>query len=116
MIIPSHFVSTCRRVRCAPCYSPLFARLGNKRLVIPLSLLPAKGRDGLYRIEVPGDAGSPELREIEIGLKDATRFEILSGLGAGEQVISTGTAPAPATAGTTRSSGGRGGPPPMMGL
>ena len=83
---------------------------------LPLSLLPAKGRDGLYRIEVPGDAGSPELREIEIGLKDATRFEILSGLEAGEQVISTGTAPAPATAGTTRSSGGRGGPPPMMGL
>ncbi|SDG47292.1 efflux RND transporter periplasmic adaptor subunit [Alloyangia pacifica] len=83
---------------------------------LPLSLLPAKGRDGLYRIEVPGTGDQPEFREIKIGLKDATRFEILSGLEAGEQVISTGAAPAPATAGSTRSSGGRGGPPPMMGL
>ncbi|WP_226627293.1 efflux RND transporter periplasmic adaptor subunit [Alloyangia pacifica] len=83
---------------------------------LPLSLLPAKGPDGHYRIEVPGTGDRPEFREIEIGLKDATRFEVLSGLEAGEQVISTAAPPAPASDAGSRGPGGRGGPPPMMGL
>ncbi|MBE9639398.1 efflux RND transporter periplasmic adaptor subunit [Salipiger mangrovisoli] len=81
---------------------------------LPLSLLPAKGRGGHYALDVLGTDGQPERREIEIGLKDATRFEVRSGLEAGDQVIGSTSATTPAM-GTGRSPGGRGGPR-MMGF
>ncbi|MCA0940222.1 efflux RND transporter periplasmic adaptor subunit [Salipiger pacificus] len=81
---------------------------------LPLSLLPAKGRGGRYALDVLGTGGQPERREIEIGMKDATRFEILSGLEEGDRVISAARAPA-AMGDSARGPGGRGGPP-MMGL
>ncbi|WP_353475293.1 efflux RND transporter periplasmic adaptor subunit [Salipiger sp. H15] len=80
---------------------------------LPLSLLPAKGRGGRTTLDVLGTGGQPERREIEIGLKDATRFEVRAGLDEGERVITS--APPPAAMGDSSRRGGRGGPP-MMGL
>lgn len=89
---------------------------------LPLSLLPAKGRGGQYTLDVLPADGPPERRVIEIGLKDASRFQIVSGLEAGDQVISSAPpagAPPAGMSGERRGPGGpggRGGPPMPMGL
>lgn len=43
--------------------------------------------NGLRRVFVPGDDGSPEAREIRVGGEDQTHIEVVEGLEEGEEVI-----------------------------
>ncbi|WP_176715513.1 efflux RND transporter periplasmic adaptor subunit [Thioclava sp. SK-1] len=90
--------------------------------VLPLSALPKAGPDGRMMVLVASGDGV-QRRFIEIGLRDATQAQILSGLSAGDDVI-VDSSPSAAPSGTPPTNikrsggtgGGRGSPPPMMGL
>ncbi len=90
-------------------------------LTVPVSALGPKGPDGGYMVMVVKEKGAhPEPRKITIGVNDGSKVQILSGLKAGERVV-TGQA-ATAASGTSSSSsnkaggpgglGGMSGPPP----
>jgi len=86
-------------------------------LTLPLSVLPTAGPDGRYAVQVVGSSQLPETRFITVGMKDATSFEVLSGLKAGDEVISTSTLQPNATSSSESSvRGGPGGRRPSMGF
>jgi RND family efflux transporter MFP subunit len=58
-------------------------------LLVPLQALRDLG-DGAYSVFVVSGDGKPRMRVVEVGLRDDTSAEIISGLSAGE-VVSTGT-------------------------
>ncbi|WP_043641494.1 macrolide transporter subunit MacA [Chromobacterium haemolyticum] len=58
-------------------------------LSIPLSALGAAGKDGRYSVKVQGKDGQLHERQVRIGLKTATRVQILDGLKAGEKVVTS---------------------------
>ncbi|MGQ3676621.1 efflux RND transporter periplasmic adaptor subunit [Xanthobacter sp. TB0139] len=78
-------------------------------LTIPSAALGARGKDGLYSVQILGNDGSISLRQVRTGLNNKTRVQITEGLNEGERVI-TGQLAAGASGGTMR----RRGPP--MGL
>ncbi len=80
---------------------------------IPLSVLPDQaGPDGRYLLQVLDADGVQQQRLVEIGIKGATRVQILSGLEADDRVIAASAA----TIDVPQSQGGMGGPPPGMGF
>ncbi|WP_289150154.1 efflux RND transporter periplasmic adaptor subunit [uncultured Salipiger sp.] len=83
-------------------------------LTLPLATLPSAGPEGRYVVSVLADGDRPERRVIEIGLKDATSYEVLTGLEEGDRVIGAGARPPAAFAAQIRSSRGPGGPPRGM--
>ncbi|NDV98739.1 efflux RND transporter periplasmic adaptor subunit [Salipiger sp. PrR002] len=84
---------------------------------LPLALLPDAGPDGRTMLDVLGADGRPKRQVIEVGLKGATSFEVTAGLEPGDEVISSAPpAPPSGAQDSGRGPGGRGGPPPMMGL
>lgn len=56
-------------------------------LSVPLSALGAAGKDGRYAVKVKGKDGRLEERQVRVGLKTATRAQVLDGLKAGELVV-----------------------------
>lgn len=56
-------------------------------LLIPATALGQRGRGGLYSVRVRTAAGAIEQRQIETGLNNKVRVEVVSGLEEGEEVI-----------------------------
>lgn len=56
-------------------------------LTAPAGALGKKGVDGKYPVKVLGADGKVAERKVEAGLIDATRFQVISGLKAGEKVV-----------------------------
>lgn len=80
-------------------------------LTIPSAALGARGKDGLYSVEVLGRNGTITSRKVTAGLNNKTRVQIIKGLSEGERVV-TGQLAAGASASTST----RRGPPRPMGL
>ncbi len=68
------------------------ADIGDKssHLVIPVSAALFTGRRSVVYVEVPGDHGSYELREVRLGPRAGPVFPVLAGLSEGERVVSEG--------------------------
>lgn len=81
-------------------------------LVIPSSALKSPGKDGLYSVRVIGADGGFERRKIKIGLNNKVQAEVLSGLEAGERIV-TGEVNAALVSRNSRSPRLFGGPPGM---
>ncbi|OYX06276.1 MAG: hypothetical protein B7Z15_16500 [Rhizobiales bacterium 32-66-8] len=75
-------------------------------LTIPSTALEAKNGDGSYSVRVVESDGSLKPRTVTIGLNDKVTAQVLSGISAGERVV-TGEL---ATTGAAKSMGS---PPPM---
>ena len=78
-------------------------------LTLPLATLPSAGPEGRYVVSVLADGDRPERRVIEIGLKDATSYEVLTGLEEGDRVIGAGARPHPVDRSRARAVGSSGG-------
>lgn len=56
-------------------------------LTAPAGALGKKGADGLYPVKVMGADGKTAERQVKAGVIDSARFQVLSGLKAGEKVV-----------------------------
>ncbi|WP_083339116.1 macrolide transporter subunit MacA [Chromobacterium sphagni] len=74
--------------------SILLARVA-QALSIPLSALGEAGKDGRYPVKVQGKDGRLQERRVRVGLKTATRAQVLDGLQAGEKVVTGESADKP---------------------
>ena len=54
---------------------------------IPSTALGEKGPDGQYTVQVLGKNGKPEMRQVQTGITDNTKVQIVQGIQAGERVI-----------------------------
>ncbi|MDY0744393.1 efflux RND transporter periplasmic adaptor subunit [Paucibacter sp. R3-3] len=79
-----------------------------KALTLPSAALSAREPDGRYRVRVL-ENGRPADRLIRVGLNNRVRAQVLEGLNAGEQVVTSEAAPA----GAGNANGQRRGPPPF---
>ncbi|PHV12327.1 macrolide transporter subunit MacA [Chitinimonas sp. BJB300] len=65
----------------------ILEREARQVLAIPLSVLGPVEKDGRYPVQVRKADGQLDTRQVRIGLKTATRAEVLEGLRLGEQVV-----------------------------
>ncbi len=85
-------------------------------LTIPATALGPKNKDGSYMVMVLTDKSDrPEPRQITVGVSDGAKVQVLSGLKAGEKVV-TGQGGTASTSATSASAGAKQGPPGGGGL
>lgn len=56
-------------------------------LTIPVGALSARGKDGIYTVNVIGKDNLPEARTVKIGINNNVNAQVLEGLSEGEKVI-----------------------------
>ncbi|RYX91795.1 MAG: macrolide transporter subunit MacA [Comamonadaceae bacterium] len=80
-------------------------------LTIPSSALGTRGRKGVQTVRVINAEGTPEPREVKVGINNNVTAQITEGLKEGDKVIVSEAPPPGSNAGGNRSGGGQ---PPRM--